>query len=297
MIFQRNGLLPGLAALVILTGACSRIIPPQNGCPPGTYERQLVSGGQVRQYRLHVPPGYRAGTPAPLVFGFHGARSTAAWFEEASGLSRLADEAGFIAVYPQAAGPWAGWENWEGSTDVQFVRDLLDELGTRCDLDPARLYATGHSRGGGLADRLGCDLADRIAAIAPVAGTYQFSADCSPSRPVPVIAFHGSDDSQVPYSGFSNPGMPPEAYYTIGVPIPQWASSWAGRNGCSLPSSTVYERGPLTGQGWGNCRAGADVLLYTIHGGGHEWPGELGNFDAARMIWDFFVRHPLDDPR
>jgi polyhydroxybutyrate depolymerase len=180
---------------------------------------------------------------------------------------------------------------------VQLVRDLIDSLEARCSIDPARIYATGHSRGGGMANRLGCDLSDRIAAIAPVSGDYEYSEDCFPSRPVAVVAFHGTNDPTIPYHGFGVPGQIHGSYLRTGTPIPNWASAWAERNGCTSGSATVFQEGSLSGQGWGDCRLGADVVLYTINGGTHSWPGgqgELGGeFSAAQMIWDFFTRHPF----
>jgi polyhydroxybutyrate depolymerase len=148
-----------------------------------------------------------------------------------------------------------------------------------------------------MANRLGCDLSERIASIGPVSGAYQYSENCSPTRPVAVVAFHGSDDPVIPYNGIGDLNSPPEAYFTIGTPIPQWASAWAFRNGCNIKSSIILNKDSLTGQEWGNCDSGADVVLYTVNGGGHGWPGgwsepELGQ-TAAHMIWDFFTQHPL----
>ena len=178
------------------------------------------------------------------------------------------------------------------SQDVPFVSDLLDSLEARCSIDPRRVFASGISRGGGMANRLGCDLADRIAAIGPVSGDYQFAENCSPSRPVPVIAFHGTNDSVIPYNGIGNSRLPPTAYFTIGTPIPDRLSSWAKRDGCSLKPAVIFQEGTLSGQEWGNCSGGADVLLYTINGGEHGWNSGTDS-NEARMIWDFFVQHPL----
>ena len=211
-------ILVGLALL--LPAACSRSSPdPDPGCMPGTHDLQLVMGSQVRSYRLHVPPAYDSVKPAPLVIGLHGQGGDPAGFEAYSGLSLLADEAGFLVVYPQGLGDLAGWDTWQNSDDVLFMRALLTELEIRCAIDPRLIYASGHSRGGGMANRLACDLSDRIAAIAPVSGTYQFGEICSPVRPVPVIAFHGQDDPVVPYNGIGSLDQPPEAYFVIGTPM------------------------------------------------------------------------------
>ncbi len=278
--------------LFLLTGCRTAPAGGPNPCAPGTVDEEILSGGQMRQYRLHIPSSYQAGTAMPLVIGFHGAGSTGPQFEAYTGFSALADGKGFIAVYPQGLGDISNWDTMPHSTDVTFVRDLMDELESRCDIDANRIYATGHSRGGGMANRLGCELADRIAAIGPVSGDYEFGDTCSPSRAVAVAAFHGTADDVLPYNGFGLPGQIHESYIRIGTPVPGWAASWAERDGCSKVSEKVFESGPVSGQGWKRCDAGAEVILYTIQGGTHDWPGAV---DAARMLWDFFSRHPMEE--
>jgi polyhydroxybutyrate depolymerase len=166
------------------------------------------------------------------VLGFHGNGGTASQFESTSGFSALATDEGFIAVYPQGLGEPPAWNTWAGSDDVEFARDVIAAVEAKCAVDPARVYAVGHSRGGGMANRLACDLADRVAAIGSVSGSYQSGENCAPSRPVAIVAFHGTGDPIVPYNGFSASGAMPAAYFIIGTPVPQWASDWAGRNGC-----------------------------------------------------------------
>ena len=284
-----------ITIIVLFLSACQPAAssPASSACTPGTYAEELTSLGQTRQYRLHIPSSYKPGAPVPLLLGFHGAGSTGAQFEAYSGFTTLSDRFGFIAVYPQGLGDLTNWDTLPNSQDIPFVRDLIDAIAARCSIDPARIYATGHSRGGGMANRLGCDLSDRIAAIGPVSGDYENSGDCSPSRPVPVVAFHGTADPTIPYNGFGLPGQIHESYLRIGTPIPTWAAAWAGRNGCSNTPSLVFQFGPVTGQGWGNCTSGADVVLYTIQDGTHDWPTAV---DAAQMIWDFFSKHPLPTP-
>lgn len=228
----------------------------------------------------------------PLVLGFHGAGSNAREFESYSDFSFMANIEGFIVVYPQALGGHPTWNTAAGSgnLDIQFVRDLLEDLEGRCNIDRDRIYASGHSNGGGLANRLACDLSERIAAIGPVSGAYQGSEECSPARPVAVLGIHGTDDPIIPYHGYPDAKEPPAAYYAIDTPIPQWAASWATRNGCDRQPVSIDQSGKVTQAQWSSCRAGADVILYTIHGGGHEWPS---TFEAAQVIWDFFAEHPL----
>jgi len=261
-------------------------------CPAGDHVEEITSGGQARRYILHVPAAYRPEKSMALVLGFHGAGSSAREFESYSDFSYLANIGGFIVVYPQALGQRPTWDTTPepSNPDLQFVRDLIDAVKARCNIDPNRIYATGHSNGGGLANRLACDLSDRIAAIGPVAGAYQWSQECSPSRPVAILAVHGTDDPIIPYNGFQDVREPPAAYYLIGIPIPQWAAAWAKRNGCEDEPARTTEGIEVTKDHWSGCRANADVILYTIEGGGHGWPEA---FEAASVIWEFFAEHPL----
>ena len=169
------------------------------------------------------------------------------------------------------------------------MRDLLDSLTARCSLDPKRIFATGISPGG-MANRPGCELADRIAAIGPVSGDYANSEYCSPNRSLPVVAFHGTLDTTIPYNGFGLPGEMHESYTRIGTPIPTWAAGWGEHNGCQAKPAMIYREGQVSGQVWSGCQAGASVLLYTIDGGTHQWPAAV---NAAQMIWDFFSQHSM----
>ncbi len=298
-----------LLALFMLT-SCGAVTPlpastntpvptPAKVCAPaGTHAEELLSGGRARKYWLHVPPGYQPGQPIALVFGFHGNGGRAEQFESYSGFSILADRESFIAVYPQGQGDPAGWNADPGAKneDVQFVRDLIDHLETRCNIDTARIYAVGHSRGGGMANRLACDLAERIAAIGSVAGAYMGGEDCAPVRPVPVVAVHGDSDPIIPYNGIPNNGMPPAAYFLIGTPVPQWASNWAWRNGCNMKAVVFLREELVTGQRWEACRSAAEVVLYSLKGWGHGWPGAvgapIGEFNSTQVIWSFLAQHP-----
>lgn len=262
-------------------------------CPAGDHTEEFTAGGQVREYILHVPSAYRPEKPLALVLGFHGAGSSAREFERYSDFSFIANMEGFIVVYPQALGGHPTWNTTAGpdNPDIQFVRDLLEDLQSRCNIDRHRIYASGHSNGGGMANRLACNLSDRIAAIGSVSGAYQWSEECNPRRPVAVLGIHGTDDLIIPYNSFQDLPEPPAAYYMIGIPIPQWASSWARRNGCDAKPSSLDQSDKVTRDTWSNCRADAEVILYTIHGGRHEWTDA---FEAAQVIWNFFAEHSLE---
>lgn len=247
---------------------------PAGACSRGDYADEIESDGQVRQYLLHVPPTYEPEEPAAVVLVFHGAGIGAERFVDYTRFSTVADREGFLIVYPQGLGERPVWNPSPGSQDVEFVRDLIDHLQKRCHVNPDRIYATGHSNGGGMVHRLGCELADRIAAIGPVSGAYQ-SGRCFPSRPIPVFAMHGTADNIVLYNS-----------------IPEWASAWAERNGCDPEPVELVRNVLISEKQWSNCREGADVILYTIQDRGHEWPRDL--IDVGQTIWDFFEQHPLD---
>jgi polyhydroxybutyrate depolymerase len=245
-------------------------------CARGDHFDEIESGGQTRQYLLHVPAAYTPEQQAALVLVFHGAGISAERFTDYSRFSNVADREGFLIVYPQGQGskdePF--WDPSPGSQDVQFTNDLIDHLQRRCSVDPNRVYASGHSNGGGMVNRLACELADRIAAIGPVSGAYH-SGKCSPSRPVPVFAIHGTADNIVSYAGISD-----------------WISAWAQRNGCDPEPVDVMHNVLISERQWHSCDEGADVILYTIQDLGHDWTHDLINF--GQTIWDFFELHPLN---
>ena len=175
---------------------------------PGDHTRTLMMGEQKRTYLVHVPKGYDPKKPAPVVLALHGAAmngSMMVWF---SGLNKKSDEAGFIVVYPSGTGtgPFLTWNagGFKGkmaegkADDVAFIGKLLDDLGTVVKVDEKRVYACGMSNGGMMCYRLAAELSDRIAAIAPVAGTIAIE-ESKPKRPVPVIHFHGTKDTFVPF--------------------------------------------------------------------------------------------------
>ncbi len=265
----------------------------------------IISGGERRAYLLHVPASYDPATPVPLVISTHGFAEWPAHQLQTSRWNDLADRHGFIVVYPAGAGfprRWraSGDSSADARQDVTFIADLIDALAARYNIDRTRIYANGLSNGGGLSYRLACQLADRIAAVGSVSGAYLFPLNaCQPSRPVPLIAFHGTADRIVPYAGG------PSASFDLPFPdVPAWIAAYAERNGCGATPAPLPGRGAVTGIQYAGCRAGAEVVFYTIAGGGHAWPGgePLPRFivgqtsqeiDATAVMWEFFSRHAL----
>jgi polyhydroxybutyrate depolymerase len=225
---------------------------------------------------------------------------------EISQWNRVADENGFIVVYPagRGAGPktWFmdGWQTPSSMPDVVFISELIDKLEAAYNIDPARIYANGLSNGAGMAFTLSCTLSDRIAAIGAVAAAQLLPWSwCADSHPVPMIAFHGTADRITPYNG-GKVWIAPEPFPSV----PEWARSWAQRNRCASEPVDAAMATDVTRRTYPNCADDAAVVLYTIHGGGHTWPGgtplpewTVGptsrSIDATSLMWAFFRGHPL----
>jgi len=276
---------------------------PPPGCvtapAAGSSDNSVLVGRLVRTYTLHVPPHGRAGWRYPLLLAFHGSGGNGRGMAADTELSTLADEHAFIVVYPDGTkgGFWnVGPYSDTTADDVAFISQLIDVLSQRLCIDHRRIFATGISEGGGMAHRLACDLALRIAAIGPVAGGYIDTA-CHPQRPVSVIAFHGTADPLVPYHGGRlrcrtvkgcAPGRLPD--------IPTWARGWAFLDGCRQGPTVFMHAQDVTAVRYTRCHGHAEVQLYTIRDGDHAWPGPgtgTPTIDASELMWSFFVDHPL----
>ncbi|MBL6979963.1 MAG: prolyl oligopeptidase family serine peptidase [Anaerolineales bacterium] len=267
---------------------------------PGDYFDVLASGSFDRTFKLHVPPSYQTDTPMPLVLVFHGRGSNAFDAENYIQFNPLANQQGFIVAYPQAVGSPSTWEDLPESealtevNDIQFVQEFIDYLTSQLSIDSQRIFAVGFSNGGGMVNRLGCDLSEKIAAIAPVAGTYYFYEDCQPNRPIPVISFHGLKDEIIPFEGTTH-----NEY--VNVPyVPDWAAAWAKRNACSPEAESDSKGGVINTEIWTDCAEDADVLLYSLALEAHNWPTTTfggGGFEPAitvnDLIWEFFDAHPM----
>jgi polyhydroxybutyrate depolymerase len=301
----------------VLAGAGAAATQParQAALVPGQHLQRLEADGRDRSYLVHIPPGYDAATPTPVVLAFHGAWMNAALMASFSGLNATADREGFIVVYPNGTGFGEGmlfFNAWNSPgragrgppDDVGFTAALLDDLAGVVNVDPDRIFATGMSNGAMMSYRLAAELSDRIAAIAPVGGTLAISR-VRPGRPVPVIHFHGSADTIVPVDG-------PNRRTGRFVPyqsLERTMKVWIEINQCP-PQPQVTHLPDLADDGttvtrkvYGPGRNGSEVVLFLIEGAGHTWPGRkppvnfLGrstmDISANDLMWKFFQRHPM----
>jgi polyhydroxybutyrate depolymerase len=254
----------------------------------------LEIGGRVRSYRLTVPESVDGAGPVALVVDLHGLTADPSSQEDLSSMGAKGIEEGFVVAQPLGLGllpSWSAGNNSVAAEDVAFVAAVVADVSALVPIDPARVFASGFSNGGGMANRLACNAAAEFAAIATVSGSYIEHLECDPVRAVPVVAFHGTADPVVPYDGFA---FLPE--------VAAWAEAWASRNGCAAPADETEVAPDVTLRSWSGCRDEGDVLLYTIMGGGHGWPGTTSadrifastrSIVATDVIWRFFEDHPL----
>lgn len=270
--------------------------------------------GIERTYTVHVPYGYSPNKAYPVLFGLHGGFGTSKQFEQSSGLSELADQRGFIAVYGQGtswgrikapvwnAGGCCGKavDAQKNIDDVGYAREVMKRVGKDYRVDTARLFVTGMSNGGMMANRLACEAADLFAGAAIVSGTIQVSS-CTPSKQLPILIIHGTADANVPYYGGTGSKAINQSTY---IPVEQEFAEWGVRNGCSGAVTTVRQPDDSsTGKtvdklSYPRCRQ--PTILYRINDGEHEWPGgQLTTnrlerseptkvMNASRTIVDFF---------
>ena len=175
----------------------------------------IVSSGVEREYLLYVPRSYDRSRPTPLVISLHGGSMWPAAQMRTSQWNRVADEHGFIVVYPSGVsgrGPraWRAGGSLGSSRDVQFIAELIDTLRAGYNIDSTMVFADGLSNGGGMAFLLSCTLSDRIAAVG-VVGVAVFLpwSECTNQRAVPMIAFHGTADRFAWYHGGTSWVAPP----------------------------------------------------------------------------------------
>ncbi len=278
----------------------------------GSLHYTVTVSGRQRTVIVHVPVGYTGKRKLALVLNLHGSESTASAQEQFSGMDATADADHFIVAYPQALIPDGAGYDWNipgepmvngkyppasAPSDVTFLTTLVRDLAGRYCVDLSRVYATGVSGGGRMASQLACDASGVFAAVAPVAG-LRYPSPCPGSRPVPVIAFHGTADLIDPFEGN---GL---GYWTYSVPTA--ARLWAGHDQCAAsPLSTAGRGYHLTR--YSGCAGGTQVELYAITGEGHEWPGgpvmpkaitsvlgpQSDAVSANALMWAFFRAHPL----
>ncbi len=275
-----------------------------------TFEQQ----GYQRQFILYSPKGAeQSQDPLPLVLVLHGGGGTA---QQMIRLSRghwnkLADEHGFLVVYPNAVDKV--WDLGKGAisealsqrvNDLDYFKSVISSVQSLQNVDTDRIFATGISRGGQASYYLACNPPYQIRAIMPVAMPLPayLESDCQNGPPIGIAIMNGTDDRQVPYNGGTIVvlGNPRDVVLSTSKTL----EIWMRRNRCE-GLAVKYERDRVARDGtsvsfrrW-SCIS-APVWLYEIHGGGHTWPSgrqylparlvgrTSREIDAAVEGWRFF---------
>lgn len=307
---------------------------------------QTVHDGRLRSFMVHVPLNSNSATPLPLVIVIHGGGGSMEGMAQTTGMNATADREKFIAVYPQGVGEvYQGqtFGTWNGGLccgkalaedidDVGFISAMIDYLQKNFAIDAKRIYATGLSNGAQMSYRLACELANKIAAVAPHSGQGDMSA-CTPVRNIPVLNIHGKKDPCTVYDGTKPCGGCFDDFLEgLGLPVGQkeyWQcdavetafDKWRTLNGCSNQATVTNYGSHARCTTFKGCSNNSETTLCSDDDLGHNWAGSFYGIPACEtapngyvcklwwntvgpasdnlhgndLIWNFFKRHTLDD--
>ena len=310
-----------VVAIIALAVACSTYGPTfagdSSGWTIGNTEHSVAVSSLTRSFTMHVPAHRRVNTagvaiPWPLVIVLHGSSGDASAIEHESGMDSIAEAQRFLVAYPNGtggafnlypsdwnAGTCCGAANRDGVDDLGFISQLISEVGKHVPLDARRVYVAGFSSGAYMAYHAGCQLSPVIAAIGVVEGALaDFS--CSPSKPMPLFAVHGTTDPEVSYNESAPP--PPAAIPSIVAALPPSVQYWGALNGCGAKAAKGTTKSTSAHVQQVNVTActKADLDAYTITGGTHGWPGgpdapgaqaPMNELKTSSLMWTFFIAH------
>jgi polyhydroxybutyrate depolymerase len=271
--------------------------------------QSIAMDKKTRTYIVHVPRELPESQPVPLVIVLHGGLGNARTAQFDSEMSQKSDKEGFLVAYPNGtgrgsrfflvwnAGRCCGIAVRRRTDDIAFIKRMIEDLQNEYHIDKSRIFVTGISNGGMMAYRVGAELGDIVAAIAPVAG-FNAAPAVDVKSPVSVIAFHGTADRVIPYCG-GDGGI---FGYKITTPhISQSIQFWVDKDRCSSKPKRT-ESGSIVKETYQGGLNGTEVCLYTIKGGNHSWPGgklawppwkhPTRELSATDAMWDFFEQHP-----
>jgi len=305
----------------MLAGICLIFFP----APEGMAQRaSFIHDNLERTFHIHIPSLYDESIQLPLVIALHGRGGTgeSMVIVTRKDFNKLADKDGFLVVYPD--GIELNWNDGrmdeeandrahrENIDDVGFISALIDSMIKDYNIDPKRVYVTGISNGAIMSYRLACEISNKIAAIAPVDGNipHMFYPECYPARPVSVLAINNVNDPLVPYEGGSIYSSIRRINLGKVLSVDESIGFWVNRNQCSVlpvvaeePDTDPKDGTRVTRKEYTDGTDGTEVVLYSIDGGGHTWPGGFQylpawivgktcrDINASEVIWSFFKRH------
>ena len=266
--------------------------PSASVAPTGStalHTASLKVDGRTGTYLVGTPPT-ASSSPVPLVVLFHGAGVDANYIARLTELPARGVGRGILVAVPNSAGK--SWDPDPDGPDGHLVDAMLTSLSLRYCVDQSRVSLIGLSAGAVFAIRYACRHSGEFAAVATVTVEYQLGC----TLPLSILAYHGTADPTVPYAGAPGDAVPGlRATATLAN-----MAAWAQLDGCGRTPVTTRVASQVERRTWTNCTAGAEVVLYTILGGGHTWPdadqpAHFGmtthQLDATSEALDFVARH------
>lgn len=276
--------------------------PPETATAAAEADRAALI--EARPYRLVEPEDFDEDEPAPLILVLHG-YGQGEEFSDHFDLDPVASEHNALVAYPLGTPDAFDRRFWNATDvccdffrrsvdDVAYLGAVIDDVVAKYRVDAKRIFVVGYSNGAFMAQRLACELDDRIAAVVAVAGVNWLDPTlCAPSEAVAVLQVHGDADPVVQYSGgrmADGAGVYPSVQASI--------EGWRDRNGCgeaaevtesALDIATNLDGVETSVTRYSDCVAGGAAELWTVHGGDHDI--EFGEA-FAEAVWDFLEAHP-----
>ena len=240
----------------------------------GAYADNIEVGGKTRNYLKYVPSNLPANRP--LLISCHGMNQDANYQKGQMAIEALADKEKFVTVFPDGINK--AWDI-SGRTDIDFILKLIDKMAELHDIDRDRVYLSGFSMGGMFTYHCMNNIADKIAAFAPISGYPMWGATAAASRPVPIIHTHGTGDDVCTFDKVQ------------GV-----LDVWIKFNKCNTTPSVISSykgAGHATYRKWSGGTNGVEVVLLEFAGKGHWVSNDV--VKTGEEIWNFCSRYSLVD--
>ena len=254
----------------------------------------IYDQGVQRTFIIHLPTGYSTNNQYPIVLNLHGLLSNATIQQSITEFDNIADIKGFIVVYPNGNGILNKWETISNS-DVDFLSNLVDTIRANYSTNNC-LFVTGFSQGGFMTYKFANNTDHIVNAIAVGSGNMSnLLKNQSTSAPqIPIMHFHGTADSTVPYLG-SQPTI---------SPVDSSIKWWVQHNNCNpspsytaMPNLNLADSSTVEKYYYSSGVNGSEVTFYKVINGGHTWsgsnaPSPLGftnkDINQSSIIGDFF---------